>query len=69
MRNEGHALLHLKTYFRAKAATVNPADFIPSKVQGLRSSEFDDTELTNLIWTVSSAEQQASSAIRQPVPA
>lgn len=64
MRNEGHALLHLKTYFRAKAAAANPADFIPSKEQGLRSSEFDDTELTELIWTVSSAEQQASTAAR-----
>ena len=30
----------------------------------MRATEFDDTELTELIWTVSSAEQQASIAAR-----
>ena len=59
-RNEGRALAQLKNYFRAKAGADNPADFKPSREQGLRATEFDDTELTELIWTVSSAEQQAS---------
>ena len=63
-RNEGRALSQLKNYFRAKAGADNPADFKPSREQGLRATEFDDTELTELIWTVSSAEQQASIAAR-----
>ena len=63
-RNEGRALNQLKNYFRAKAGADNPADFKPSREQGLRATEFDDTELTELIWTVSSAEQQASIAAR-----
>ena len=54
-RNEGRALAQLKNYFRAKAGADNPADFKPSREQGLRATEFDDTELTELIWTVSSA--------------
>ena len=63
-RNEGRALAQLKNYFRAKAGADNLADFKPSREQRLRATEFDDTELTELIWTVSSAEQQASIAAR-----
>lgn len=50
-RNEGRALAQLKNYFRAKAGADNPADFKPSREQRLRATEFDDTELTELIWT------------------
>lgn len=64
LRREGRAINFLRNYFRAKAGADNPANFTPSKEQGLRATEFDDTELTELIWTVSSAEQQASMAAR-----
>ena len=64
LRREGRAIGSLKNYFRAKAGADNPANFTPSREQGLRATEFDDTELTELIWTVSSAEQQASIAAR-----
>ena len=52
LRREGRAINFLRNYFRAKAGADNPANFTPSKEQGLRATEFDDTELTELIWTV-----------------
>lgn len=64
IRKEVLTILHLKHYFRAKAGADNPAEFTPSNDQRLRPTYGDETELSELVWTISSAEQQAFNSAR-----
>jgi len=63
-RDEAKTLNRLTSYFAGKARSDNPAEFFSAEAGTALRAHCDNADINELIWTVSSAEQQALTAYR-----